>query len=551
MSLSNATKIKPNGDSNTSNSINKNKVVLINPPGRILVKPDGTIGERKHCTPPLGLAYLAASVRKANYDVEAIDMLAEGYETERLRDQTIIYGLTTEETVERIRKANPIMVGIGILFSARAQEAFILGEAIRKKLPHIKLLYGGQHLSGMPLKSMEDYPFIDFIIQGEADESIVQLMDSLNERLPINQVTGLFHRENGVVKDNMDSKKPVVVGEGWKYYGRKDAPIPHKIDELPFPAWDLFPMEKYWASEVRFGLGDITRERFAIVQSTRGCPHVCSFCTSPLLSGYKAYRKRSVDHVIREIHWLKKTYDIEEIQFMDDNFFVSVKRVKDLCKRLMKEFPDLVFSAPGGAEVNSLDDELIDLLAKTNFHKLMLAIEAGSEEIQEKRVDKRVKLSRVPHVIKTIRDKGMTTHGLFMIGFPDETKEQMLKTISFAKSLDLDDFSILIATPLPGTPFYDECVDRDLLYKGFDVNDLCYGNSNIKLPDVLKTDIERLRRETWLDMKKKKMVSSQLAGTKSHGAHKQFKAPEEYEKAGLKTNPLSLKKKKGQCLGRE
>ena len=321
--------------------------------------------------------------------------------------------------------------------------------------------------------------FIDFVIQGEADESIVQLMDSLNGHLPINQVKGLFHRENGVVKDNMDKVKPAVEGVGWKYYRHKEAPIPSQIDELPFPAWDLFPMKTYWASEVRFGLGDVSRERFAIVQSTRGCPHTCNFCTSPLLSGYQAYRRRSVDHVIEEIRWLQKTYHIEEIQFMDDNFFVSVPRVKKLCKRLIEEFPDLVFSAPGGAEVNSLDDELIDLLAKTNFHKLMLAIEAGSEEIQEKRVDKKVKLHRVPHVIQTIRDKGMTTHGLFMIGFPDETKEQMLKTISFAKSLDLDDFSILIATPLPGTPFYDECVDRDLLYKGFDVNDLCYGNSNI------------------------------------------------------------------------
>ena len=538
MNLLKTKEVKSNGG---SSSINKNKIVLINPPGRILVKPDGTIGERKHCTPPLGLAYLAANLRKAKYEVEGIDMLAEGYETERLRDQTIIYGLTIDETVERIRKANPILIGIGVLFSARAAEAFKLGEAIRKKLPHIKILYGGQHLSGMPLQNMKN-SFIDFVIQGEADESIVQLMDSLNGHLPINQVTGLFHRENGVVKDNMDGIKPVVVGKGWKYYRHKEAPIPHKIDELPFPAWDLFPMEKYWASEVRFGLGDITRERFAIVQSTRGCPHVCSFCTSPLLSGYKAYRRRSVDHVIEEIHWLKKTYNIEEIQFMDDNFFVSVPRVKKLCKRLIEEFPDLVFSAPGGAEVNSLDDELIDLLAKTNFHKLMLAIEAGSEEIQEKRVDKKVKLHRVPHVIQTIRDKGMTTHGLFMIGFPDETKEQMDRTINFAKSLDLDDFSILIVTPLPGTPLYDECMDRDLLLEGFDINDLCYGNSNIKLRDVHTKDVERLRRETWLDMKNRKMVSSQLAGTKMHGAHKQFKAPEEYEKAGLKIDPSSLKK---------
>jgi len=129
-----------------------------------------------------------------------------------------------------------------------------------------------------------------------------------------------------------------------------------------------------------------------------------------------------------------------------------------------------------------------------------------------------------------------------MIGFPDETKEQMDRTINFAKSLDLDDFSILIVTPLPGTPLYDECMDRDLLLEGFDINDLCYGNSNIKLRDVHTKDVERLRRETWLDMKNRKMVSSQLAGTKMHGAHKQFKAPEEYEKAGLKIDPSSLKK---------
>ena len=513
------------------------KIMLINPPGKIFVKPDGSIGERKHCTPSLGLAYLAANLRKAEYDVEVIDMLAEGYESERLNGQFIIYGLTIDETVERVRQANPQVVGISVLFSARAAESFRLGEAIRKQHPHIKILYGGQHPSGMPLQCME-YPFIDFVIQGEADESIVQLMDSLNGHLPMDQVKGLFYRENGAVKDNMAGVKPATKGADWNYYGRKDAPVPENPDELPFPAWDLLPMEAYWATEVRFGLGDVQRERFAIVQSTRGCPHACYFCTSPLLSGYKAYRRRSLDNVIEEIRWLQDTYRVEEIQFMDDNFFVSVPRVKKLCKRLIDEFPDLIFSAPGGAEVNALDDEMIDLLAEANFHKLMLAIEAGDEDIQEKCVDKRVKLHRLPHVIERIREKGMTTHGLFMIGFPDETQEQIEKTLNLARNLDLDDFSVLVVTPLPGTPLYDECIDRDLLLESFDINDLRYGVSNIKLPDIENQDVERRRRQTWLEMKRSKGT---LSGTKSHGSYKQFTSPEDYEKAGLKIDPSELR----------
>ena len=103
----------------------------------------------------------------------------------------------------------------------------------------------------------------------------------------------------------MNNVKPMIEGRGWEYYARRESSVPEKLDDLPYPAWHLFNMEGYWKSNVRTGGGNPKTNRYAVMLSTRGCPHTCSFCTSPLASGYKAYRKRSNECVIKEIKWLK------------------------------------------------------------------------------------------------------------------------------------------------------------------------------------------------------------------------------------------------------
>jgi magnesium-protoporphyrin IX monomethyl ester (oxidative) cyclase len=332
----------------------------------------------------------------------------------------------------------------------------------------------------------------------------------------------------------------MVAGDGWNYFRLADFPSPRKLNEISYPAWDLFPMKAYWNSEVRIGGGDIVREKFAVMVSTRGCPHTCDFCTSPLMGGYKGYRMRSNEDVIKEIHWLREKWKIEEVQFLDDNFFVSKPRVKTLLSLLGKEFPDLVFSVPAGTEVNALDFEVIDLMAKANFHKVTLAVEAGDPAVQESRVEKKVNLNRLPEVVHYIRSKGMETRALFMIGFPDETREQINRTIRLALNLDVDDFYISLCTPLPGTPLYDECVRRGLLYQDFDVNNLRYSVANIKLPDVSRDELESMRRDVWLQYKGNQ--TSKLQYTMIKRSFKEFKTASDYESAGFTRPPKSFRR---------
>jgi len=507
------------------------KMLLINPPGKCLIrKIDGSIVERKHCQPPLGLAYLGASCMRAGYDMEVLDILAEGYESERLTEHFIIYGLDTPEVLERIRISNPDVIGVSILFSHLASECYAIIHAIREAFPHIRIVLGGHHPSSMPARVMEN-PDIDFVMIGECDHTLPQLLEALNGRFEFAAIRGLYYREDGKVLNTMAGVTPAVVGKEFNYYLRKDGPNPDDVDVLPYPAWDLLKMNLYWESEVRMGGGNVMRERYLPMVTTRGCPHTCFFCTSPLMGGYKGYRKRELDDVCAEIQHYVDRYQIQEIQFLDDNFFVSVSRVKELLARLAKEFPTIVFSVPAGTEANALDDEVIELMAKANFYRVFLALEAGDQTIQNEQIDKHVNLSRIPALVAKCKSVGLEVRGYFMLGFPNETRAQMIHTAEFAMSLDLDDFALSVVSPLPGTPLFDQCIEEKLFVNDFDVNDIRYSVSHIKMADITPDELEGIRTSYWQEHKARKLAE----GPKHKDAHKVFTTVEEFSNLGFKT----------------
>lgn len=519
-----------------------NRILLINPPGRVYVLPDGTPAHRKHCTPPLGLAYLAANLLQNGYEVQVMDILAEGYKNEMFKNQSIRYGLSTEEILARIEKAKPDIIGISVLFSFLIMEVFELCKTIKEHFPEIPIVLGGQHPSGAPEDVMK-CDSVDFVLVAEADQSVVLLLESLNGRLPRSEVPNLYFKEQGDIQNTRSKNTPIIQGSGWSYYNLSKANIPYKIDDLPFPAWDLFRLQDYWNSDVRIGGGDVIRKKHLVMITTRGCPYACYFCTSPLMSGYRGYRMRKNEEVVREIEWLVSRYGIEEIAFLDDNFFVSKPRVKKLLKLIAKKFPNMLFHVPGGTEVNALDHEMIDLLAEANFFKVLIAIEAADQGVQNSLIDKKVKVDRVPETIEYLKKKGIETRALFMIGFPGETRDQIQKTVDLAKSLDVDDFYISIVTPLPGTPVYDECLQKGLFVDGFNVNKHRYSAAQIKLPDTTPDELEQIRRDVWHEVfneKRKKMKS--IAGDRT----RQFTDVREYERAGftsLNNIPASLSEK--------
>lgn len=338
-------------------------------------------------------------------------------------------------------------------------------------------------------------------------------MEFLEGKKKIDDVQNLYYRDNGEIQHTSKNKKAKVVGKQWKQYTPKEYGIPLKLDDLPMPAWDKLPMESYWNTTVRIGGGDIVRKRYGVMLSSRGCPHVCFFCSSPLMSGYKGYRRRSNESIIAEIKYQIDKYNIEEFGFWDDNFFVNKKEVKLLLKEIAKEFPNIMFTATGGTEVNLLDYEMIDLLAEANFYKALVAFESADQDIQNNTIDKKVNISYAGKMSKYMQEKGIEVRRQFMIGFPGETKEQIKKTTDMARK-----------------SYFDDCVDNDLLVDDFDMENIQFSKSNIKLPDLSPQELEAIRSDVWHEEFDKKRKKMEIENQKRHN---RTEDADVYETAGF------------------
>jgi magnesium-protoporphyrin IX monomethyl ester (oxidative) cyclase len=459
------------------------KVLLINPPGKITVTAEGS-RERKLAVPPLGLAYLAAKLVQYGIEVEILDVLLEGYENEQvINDEVTIYGLSGDDIRKRISEYSPDLIGVSCLFSNRAREVLNLCNLVKDQVPDVHLVLGGQHPSGMPSMILDGD--IDYILYGEADNSLVKLIAAINDNSNLAEVTQIVLRH-----ENSFWKSPL-----------NDIPDPKN---MPWPAWDKVNLKKYW----EIGLGDYEihegGNKFIVMLASRGCPHACAFCTAPFMTE-RRYRVREDEELIAEIKYYVEEMGVEEIHFWDDNFFINKKRIKEVLKLLADNFPNTCFQVPSGSEINRIDDEVIDLLARANFKKVFLNVESGDEEIQKLYVDKHVKLERVPEIVSKLRARGIITEGVHMAGFPGETKEQIDKTFKAATSNGFDRISVSIVNPLPGTELWEQCEKENLFHDDFDIYNIRWSNENIKLKNVERGYISKKRTSTWEGYMKNKI----------------------------------------------
>jgi radical SAM superfamily enzyme YgiQ (UPF0313 family) len=271
-----------------------------------------------------------------------------------------------------------------------------------------------------------------------------------------------------------------------------------KVRTIPMPAWDAIRLEEYWkAGLADYEINEDGEKRFMVMISSRGCPHDCSFCTSPMMTD-RRYRYRPLADLIEEVGTYADKYGTREIHFWDDNFFVNKKRTKELLRSLMTAFPGLSYQVPSGAEINAIDEEMIDLMAQAGFKKLFMAVESPNEEIQATQVNKKVKLGRIKDLVDKLRSVGIISEGSFMVGFPHETKQQVDATFAKAMEFGFDRISISIVNPLPGTPLYDMCKREGLLQPDFNPQDIRWSNENIRLYGIERGYLGKRRREVWL-----------------------------------------------------
>lgn len=392
------------------------KILLISPPGSSYFQPDGS-KQAKQCPPPLGLAYLSAQISK-EHDVKIYDMLIENFHQERIIGDVIFYGDTFEQYKEVLQNYNPDLIGVTCILSNRSNSALEICKIAKEFNDDIITVIGGHHATAVPEHALQENT--DFVLFGEADHSFPELVKILEEGREISKMNGLAYKNN----------KEIIIKPQTNFI--------KELDNLPFPDWKTVGIQKYWASQLsHVHAVPLKSNKYVTMMSSRGCPHICSYCAVPKHSGKRNFRARSIENVVGEIEWLVSQYGVEEIHFEDDNFFANKNRVKELCKNLISNFSGMHFAVPSGTDVPNVDFELIDLLKKAGFHHLMLGIETGDISTQGQYVDKKIDLKDLREKVQYMNKVGLDPSGLFLIGFPHETREQVQRTVDLATSLTI------------------------------------------------------------------------------------------------------------------
>jgi radical SAM superfamily enzyme YgiQ (UPF0313 family) len=373
--------------------------------------------------PDIGLGYLATGLRRAGFEPLLHLPDSKGWDTER--------------AIKAIGDSQVDMVGIKVM-TADLAACRQLYAALRLALPHLPVILGGPHVSGAREDIFTQFTGLEYAFVGEADRSFprfVELFRKHGQRPPpeaLQTIPGLMTRSC----EEIQSNPPDVIED---------------MDSLGWPAWDLLEPEK---THVPFNVFYSKRQPIVGITTARGCTSHCTYCAIHLIEG-RRYRARSAEHVLDEMEELVRTYGVHEIQFVDSNCIQDKARMIQICQGIIERKLNIAWSCPNGVKAGSLDDELAGWMGKSGCHFVFLGIETGSPRIQQM-IRKGLNLAQLPEKIAILKRHGINVGGFFMIGFPDESRDEIDQTVNLALSLDIDVAAISVLVPLPGSEIFGQ-----------------------------------------------------------------------------------------------
>ncbi|MFH2203246.1 MAG: radical SAM protein [Elusimicrobiota bacterium] len=377
-------------------------------------RPVGTGGP----VPPLGLLYIAAAIRRARADCE-VQLLDAGNED-----------LAAADVRRRIEAWHPDVVGLSTM-TCEEELMREIARGAKDADPALRVIVGGPHTNTAGERVL-DCPYIDAAVIQEGEETIIELLEALEEKRPLDSVRGIaYRREDGT--------------------GALTAPRPpiEVLDSVPFPAWDLIDIPSY--SRHRNWNGTLKRSFYAPLCTSRGCPYACTFCHN--IFG-KTVRRRSPERVVAEMRDLYDRLDCREFHVVDDIFNVDAARAADICRRIIDSGMDISLSFPNGLRADIMTDELLALLKKAGTYKINYGFETATPRLQ-KTIKKNVDIPKAREVFRKTSRAGIITGAYFMLGIPTETRAEMRDTIRFAATSELDFAAFFKSTAYPGTAIYE------------------------------------------------------------------------------------------------
>ena len=387
-------------------------------------------------TPPLGIAYLASALLKNGSNVECIDGIGEKIDQITEFGMYVIQGLTTDEIVNRIPLGTDC-IGISCMFSQDWPYVRMLLHAIRERFSSALIVIGGEHATALPEFCLRDCESVDLCVLGEGEETFVDVVNRIGSRQLLSETAGIaFIDQNG------------------KFTKTRARARIRDVEQIPYPAWDLMPLEPYL--ETRNGHG-VFRGRTMAILATRGCPYKCTFCSNPTMYG-KTYIARSPGDVLDEIEHYMAEYQATNIDFYDLTMILKKSWILEFCKEIDRRGMKFTWQLPTGTRSEVIDADIAPWLYKTGCRNITYAPESGDPETLDK-IEKRVHIPNLMNSIRASLKEGINLKCNIVIGFPHETRMNIIRTIVFCWKLAIagvHDVGIYFFSPYPGSQLFRE-----------------------------------------------------------------------------------------------
>jgi len=449
-------------------TINKIKGILIYPPNQLMdierPRPDGS----------LGLLYLAAALERNGISTDVLDA-SVGTEEQSL-DETffkmvkqdnglIKIGMDFKDIADYVAKKGYDFVGINSNLTPQTKMAFETAKAIREKNPNIKIYAGGVNSRALRER---------FLKSGYFDAICLTEGELIFPRAILNG----YENTSGFAY--LDKNKNIKTNPVDESCFVKD------LDMLPMPAWEKLPFEKYDILDSTHGTDTTkdTSQRFAPIMTSRGCIWQCKFChISTEKKDIGKLRLHSIDRVIEEINKLK-SLGVKKIYFEDDTLLAKKDRVKEIFRKIKDE--GLIIMNVNGVNLIDffdktkenngkweIDKEYLQILKNAGFGQIVFPLESGSQRILDKYATGKVRLDKmdVIQLMKTMTDIGINAPVNIIIGFPDETEEEIMQSIELGRKLKENGapyVSFFLPIPFPGSNLYDIAIENGNLDYNFD-----------------------------------------------------------------------------------
>lgn len=395
----------------------------------IIVANTRWLGGTSFMEPIMALPILT-SILNGSFDYEVIDCNG--------------FNLSEEQTIEAIQKARPDIVLITALAILMHKQYAKAAELVKKVSKDIITVMGGVYATTSYDHVMEDHN-VDYVMLGHAEDRLCQFLNAVIGKEDLSRIKGIGYRENGQV---MINPMEIYIGDV------------KKMVRPDYSKIDLSPYIEHGFRMIRHATREIP------IMTSYGCPHNCVFCSRRSISGSKvAYRE--VEDVIEEMRYLKEKYQVDSIQFWDDNMLADEDRAKHLFRRMISEKFNFKIRLANAAAWH-LNEEMLDLMAEAGCYGLVISLESGCDRVLHQIIRKPLKKEIVPGVVKMCQERRLFIEANIVIGFPGETWNEIRESIAFAEMCNFDLLRINIATVLPQTDLYKIAKEQGCLPDDFD-----------------------------------------------------------------------------------